>query len=63
MSALNEQVAGTHYLNMPIQPVEYIYKNGLGHVRAYTPQGVGAWLGMYDPVKKAIDASVPEPEE
>ena len=40
-----------------------IYKNGLGHVRAYTPQGVGAWLGMYDPVKKAIDASVPEPEE
>ena len=40
-----------------------IYKNGLGHVRAYTPQGVGAWLGMYDPVKKTIDASVPEPEE
>jgi len=40
-----------------------IYKNRLGHVRAYTPQGVGAWLGMYDPVKKAIDASVPEPEE
>ena len=40
-----------------------VYKNGLGHVRAYTPQGVGAWLGMYDPVKKAIDASVPEPEE
>jgi len=40
-----------------------IYKNGLEHVRAYTPQGVGAWLGMYDPVKKAIDASVPEPEE
>jgi len=39
-----------------------IYKNGLGHVRAYTPQGVGAWLGMYDPVKKTIDASVPEPE-
>lgn len=40
-----------------------VYKNGLGHVRAYTPQGVGAWLGMYDPVKKTIDASVPEPEE
>jgi hypothetical protein len=40
-----------------------IYKNGLNHVRAYTPQGVGAWLGMYDPVKKTIDASVPEPED
>jgi len=40
-----------------------VYKNGLNHVRAYTPQGVGAWLGMYDPVKKTIDASVPEPED
>jgi hypothetical protein len=40
-----------------------IYKNALNHVRAYTPQGVGAWLGMYDPVKKTIDASVPEPED
>jgi hypothetical protein len=39
-----------------------IYKNALNHVRAYTPQGVGAWLGMYDPVKKTIDASIPEPE-
>ena len=40
-----------------------VYKNALNHVRAYTPQGVGAWLGMYDPVKKTIDASVPEPED
>jgi len=39
-----------------------VYRNGLNHVRAYTPDGVGAWLGMYDPVKKTIDASVPEPE-
>jgi hypothetical protein len=39
-----------------------VYKNALNHVRAYTPQGVGAWLGMYDPVKKTIDASIPEPE-
>lgn len=40
-----------------------IYKNALGHVRAYTTEGAGIWLGMYDPVKKVIDASVPEPAE
>jgi len=40
-----------------------VYKNALNQVRAYTPQGVGAWLGMYDPVKKTIDASIPEPED
>lgn len=40
-----------------------VYKNALGHVRAYTTEGAGIWLGMYDPVKKVIDASVPEPTE
>ena len=40
-----------------------IYKNALGHVRAYTTEGAGIWLGMYDPVKKVIDTSVPEPSE
>jgi len=40
-----------------------VYKNALGHVRAYTTEGAGIWLGMYDPVKKMIDASVPEPSE
>lgn len=40
-----------------------VYKNALGHVRAYTTEGAGIWLGMYDPVKKVIDASVPEPAE
>ena len=40
-----------------------VYKNALGHVRAYTTEGAGIWLGMYDPVKKVIDASVPEPSE
>lgn len=28
MSALQEQVGGDHY-NLPIQPVEYIHRNGL----------------------------------
>lgn len=40
-----------------------VYKNALGHVRAYTTDGAGVWLGMYDPVKKVIDTSVPEPAE
>jgi len=39
------------------------HKNALGHVRAYTTEGAGIWLGMYDPVKKVIDTSVPEPAE
>ena len=40
-----------------------VYKNALGHVRAYTTEGAGIWLGMYDPVKKVIDALYPEPAE
>ena len=40
-----------------------VYKNALGHVRAYTTEGAGIWLGMYDSAKKMIDASVPEPAE
>ena len=40
-----------------------VYKNALGHVRAYTTEGAGIWLGMYDPVKKVIDTTVPEPAE
>ena len=40
-----------------------VYKNALGHVRAYTTEGAGIWLGMYDSAKKVIDVSVPEPAE
>ena len=29
MKALETQVAGDHYKNMPIQPVEFIHANGL----------------------------------
>lgn len=29
MKATDTQVGGTHYKDMPIQPVEYIHKNGL----------------------------------
>ena len=29
-SALKKEVGGTHYKDMPIQPIEFITKNGLG---------------------------------
>ena len=29
MTALKTQIAGTHYKDMPIQPVEFVYKNNL----------------------------------
>lgn len=31
-SALNKQVAGNHYKDLPIQPVEYIHSNGLTYL-------------------------------
>lgn len=31
-SALSSQVAGSHYKDMPIQPVEFIYKNSIGYL-------------------------------
>ena len=40
-----------------------VYKNALGHVRAYTTEGAGIWLGWYDSAKKVIDTTVPEPAE
>ena len=30
--ALSGQVAGSHYKDMPIQPVEFIHKNGIGFI-------------------------------
>jgi len=32
MSALNKQVDGTHYKDMPIQPVQYIHANAMGYL-------------------------------
>jgi len=31
VSFLDIQVAGTHYKDLPIQPVEYIHANALGY--------------------------------
>ena len=30
-SSLNKQEGGSHYKDLPIQPVEYIYANALGY--------------------------------
>ena len=32
VSSNSIQVGGTHYKDMPIQPIEYIMKNGLGYL-------------------------------
>lgn len=32
MSATSTQVGGTHYKDMPIQPIEFITKNKLGYI-------------------------------
>lgn len=32
-TALMEQVGGSHYKDMAIQPVEYIHRNGLGFIQ------------------------------
>lgn len=34
MSAIDTQVAGNHYKNLPIQPIEFILANGLGFCEA-----------------------------
>ena len=32
MNSLNKQVDGSHYKDMPIQPVEYIHANAMGYL-------------------------------
>ncbi|MDD4070064.1 MAG: DUF3310 domain-containing protein [Candidatus Izemoplasmatales bacterium] len=29
---LEIQISGSHYKNFPIQPIEFIYRNGLGYI-------------------------------
>lgn len=42
-SALNKQVAGAHYKDLPIQPVEYIYANALGYFEGNVIKYVSRW--------------------
>lgn len=42
-SALAVQVGGTHYMDMPIQPVEYIHRNGIGFCEGCVIKYVSRW--------------------
>jgi hypothetical protein len=43
MNALDKQVAGDHYKDMPIQPVEYIHANAMGYLEGYVVKYVSRW--------------------
>lgn len=43
LDALNKQVAGSHYKDLPIQPVEYIYANALGYFEGNVIKYVSRW--------------------
>jgi hypothetical protein len=43
LNALNKQVAGDHYKKLNIQPVEYIYANGIGYFEGNVIKYVTRW--------------------
>lgn len=43
MTALDKQVDGNHYKDLPIQPVEYIYANALGYFEGNVVKYVSRW--------------------
>ena len=43
MSALKEQVGGTHYKDMAIQPVEFILANNVGYMEGHVIKYVCRW--------------------
>jgi hypothetical protein len=50
-SALDTQVAGSHYKDLPIQPVEYIHANEIGYFEGNVIKYVSRWRqknGMAD---------------
>jgi hypothetical protein len=49
--ALSKQVAGNHYKDMPIQPVEFIHANALGYFEGNVVKYISRWRkkgGMAD---------------
>jgi hypothetical protein len=43
MTALTKQVAGNHYKDLSIQPVEYIHANALGYFEGNVIKYVSRW--------------------
>lgn len=52
---INEQVGGSHYKDMAIQPVEYIHRNGLGFIEGCVVKYVSRWRvkGGVEDLRKA----------
>lgn len=42
-SALSMQVGGSHYKDMPIQPVEYIHANAMGYIEGNVVKYISRW--------------------
>lgn len=55
MSALDTQVAGGHYKDLVIQPVEYIHKNRIPFIEGSVIKYVTRWRGKggVDDLRKA----------
>ena len=43
MNPLDQQVDGSHYKDMPIQPVEYIHANAMGYLEGNVIKYVSRW--------------------
>jgi hypothetical protein len=43
MNALETQVGGSHYKNLPIQPVQYIHSNHIGYMEGNVIKYVSRW--------------------
>lgn len=43
MTALGKQVAGNHYKDLPIQPVEFIHANAIGYFEGNVIKYVSRW--------------------
>lgn len=51
MNPLEMQVNGSHYKDMPIQPVEYIHANAMGYLEGNVVKYISRWRkkgGMAD---------------
>ena len=55
MSALDVQVAGSHYKDLAIQPVEYIHRNGIGYMEGNAIKYLTRWKskGGIEDLRKA----------
>lgn len=55
MKATNKQIGGSHYKDMPIQPVEFIHRNGIPFIEGSVIKYVSRWRkkGGVEDLKKA----------